>query len=380
MVSATGITDFKIITAKMAELFMALGGEIKCGVEVKALRERAHTVHIELAGTTITAKYLVLCGGLMADRLARNMGIDIDFQIVPFRGEYYRLSPRHNSIVKHLVYPTGSKQQRFHLGEGLFSTVISMARLTTRGDQSRSTAPSAHARHRGIPPSTRRPPRVEQSAAAGLDVRKGVVEEGPEREPAHPAGERQREPALGTPQTSGGSHARAASARAFLALPASDSGRPHTQRAKTSSTSGTRSSIECAMLITSAVAQERVGDVGGSLHQRTRSRAPQPAVFLRKTRQRGMPARDVLQHLAHRRASSLRRRPFGEHQTGARAHLLEVRLLLPPSPRASDGIAGRGPGRRPAQGPPEVCWLCVPTARTGISQKYTGSQEVKLKT
>ena len=75
LVSATGITDFKIITAKMAELFMALGGEIKCGLEVKALRERAHTVHIELAGTTVTAKYLVLCGGLMADRLARNMGI-----------------------------------------------------------------------------------------------------------------------------------------------------------------------------------------------------------------------------------------------------------------------------------------------------------------
>lgn len=122
LVSATGITDFKIITAKMAELFMALGGEIKCGLEVKALRERAHTVHIELAGTTVTAKYLVLCGGLMADRLARNMGIDIDFQIVPFRGEYYRLSPRHNSIVKHLVYPIPDPELPF-LGVHLTPTI-----------------------------------------------------------------------------------------------------------------------------------------------------------------------------------------------------------------------------------------------------------------
>jgi (S)-2-hydroxyglutarate dehydrogenase len=105
LVPATGITDYKIVTARMAELFLALGGEIKCGLEVKALRESTHEVHVQLSGYIITAKYLVLCGGLMADRLAKAMGIDIDFQIVPFRGEYYRLASRHNQIVKHLIYP-----------------------------------------------------------------------------------------------------------------------------------------------------------------------------------------------------------------------------------------------------------------------------------
>ncbi len=88
LVPATGITDFKIITAKMAELFITLGGEIKYALEVRALREKAHAVEIELADTKITAKYLVVCGGLMADRLAKQMGININFQIVPFRGEY----------------------------------------------------------------------------------------------------------------------------------------------------------------------------------------------------------------------------------------------------------------------------------------------------
>ena len=34
---------------------------------------------------------LVACAGLQADRLARLAGLDVDFQIVPFRGEYYRL-------------------------------------------------------------------------------------------------------------------------------------------------------------------------------------------------------------------------------------------------------------------------------------------------
>ncbi len=105
LVAATGITDFRIITAKMAELFISLGGEIKCALEVRALRERAHAVEIELADTKITAKYLVVCGGLMADRLAKKMGINVNFQIVPFRGESYRLAAQHDTIVKHLVYP-----------------------------------------------------------------------------------------------------------------------------------------------------------------------------------------------------------------------------------------------------------------------------------
>jgi len=105
LVPATGITDFRIITSKMAELFITLGGKIKCDLEVRSLRERAHTVDIELAGSKTAAKYLVVCGGLMADRLAKKMGIDIDFQLIPFRGEYYRLAPQHDTIVKHLVYP-----------------------------------------------------------------------------------------------------------------------------------------------------------------------------------------------------------------------------------------------------------------------------------
>ena len=41
----------------------------------------------------------------MADRLAKMMGIAIDFQIVPFRGEYYRLPAGRNRLIKHLIYP-----------------------------------------------------------------------------------------------------------------------------------------------------------------------------------------------------------------------------------------------------------------------------------
>ncbi len=33
------------------------------------------------------------------------LGIPTDFQIIPFRGEYYKLPEKYNNIVNHLIYP-----------------------------------------------------------------------------------------------------------------------------------------------------------------------------------------------------------------------------------------------------------------------------------
>ncbi len=104
-VAATGITDYTKITEKMAELFSNLGGAVWLGSEVRAIREHPHKVDVHLAAETVETEYLLACGGLMADRLTRMMQVDIDFRIVPFRGEYYQLPVRHNGIVNHLIYP-----------------------------------------------------------------------------------------------------------------------------------------------------------------------------------------------------------------------------------------------------------------------------------
>ena len=41
----------------------------------------------------------------MADRLAGMQSLANEFRIVPFRGEYFRLTPQKNDIIRHLVYP-----------------------------------------------------------------------------------------------------------------------------------------------------------------------------------------------------------------------------------------------------------------------------------
>ncbi len=108
LVPATGITDYIKITSKMADLFRGLGGEMKTGAPVRSVQEKSGTsgkVTLRAGSETFETRYLLACGGLMADRLAKMTGIDIDFRIIPFRGEYYQLPPKHNRIVRHLIYP-----------------------------------------------------------------------------------------------------------------------------------------------------------------------------------------------------------------------------------------------------------------------------------
>jgi len=104
-VPATGITDFRKLTATMAAQFEHAGGEVLLSSRVHHLEESEEFITVKAGNETFETAYLVVCGGLMADRLARMINIDVDFSIIPFRGEYYRLAPQHNCIVSHLIYP-----------------------------------------------------------------------------------------------------------------------------------------------------------------------------------------------------------------------------------------------------------------------------------
>ena len=105
-VGSTGIVDYRRVSERMAQLFRELGGEVRVGTKVIGLSEQHDSIEIQTsAGELIQARYLISCAGLMADRVARMLDIDIDFRIIPYRGEYYRLPADKTDIVNHLIYP-----------------------------------------------------------------------------------------------------------------------------------------------------------------------------------------------------------------------------------------------------------------------------------
>jgi L-2-hydroxyglutarate oxidase len=110
----TGIVDYAAVARAMARRIEDLGGEIRTGTEVRALEESVDAVTVRLVdGSAIRARCLIACGGLMADRLAAMMRIDVDFRVLPYRGEYFRLPDEKRSIVRHLIYPVPDPQLPF---------------------------------------------------------------------------------------------------------------------------------------------------------------------------------------------------------------------------------------------------------------------------
>lgn len=114
----------------MAEEFIQLGGEISRRTEVVALSESTEKITVSCKSDgqpfQLDCRFLISCSGLMADRLTQMLDIETDFQIIPYRGEYYRLAPKFNNIVNHLIYPIPDPELPFlgvHLTRMIDGTV-----------------------------------------------------------------------------------------------------------------------------------------------------------------------------------------------------------------------------------------------------------------
>jgi len=104
-VAATGIVDYKLVCDALGRVVQSAGGSINMGVEVSSIQEGSEEVVVNAGDRSWAARRLIACAGLQSDRIARSAGLDIDFRIVPFRGEYYQLPLDKNHIVNSLIYP-----------------------------------------------------------------------------------------------------------------------------------------------------------------------------------------------------------------------------------------------------------------------------------
>lgn len=104
-VPTSGIVDYKQVCQKYAELIQIQEGEIKFNHCVQGIKTLTNGHEIVTNQGTFSTRFLINCGGLQSDRLARMAGVDTQAKIVPFRGEYYELKPEKRYLVKGLIYP-----------------------------------------------------------------------------------------------------------------------------------------------------------------------------------------------------------------------------------------------------------------------------------
>ncbi len=104
-VPQTGIVDYVRVTEAYAEEVRRGGGVVMLGAPVRKVARDSGGMVLETGKGEVRCRYLVNCAGLHSDRVARLAGVEPGVLIVPFRGEYYRLAPGRDDLVRNLIYP-----------------------------------------------------------------------------------------------------------------------------------------------------------------------------------------------------------------------------------------------------------------------------------
>jgi (S)-2-hydroxyglutarate dehydrogenase len=104
-VPTTGIIDFPRVAQTYARLIQEKGAEVRLRHELRKIVHADGGLVLETTQGEVHSKFMINCGGLHCDRIARMAGAQPDLQIVPFRGEYYTLVPHRHNLIKNLIYP-----------------------------------------------------------------------------------------------------------------------------------------------------------------------------------------------------------------------------------------------------------------------------------
>ncbi|MBV6621567.1 MAG: L-2-hydroxyglutarate oxidase [Rivularia sp. (in: Bacteria)] len=104
-VSSTGIVNYKQVCQKYAEIIQKQGSEIKFNTKVEKIVASGKNQVLETNNGSFETRFVINCAGLYSDRVAKLGNVNPQAKIVPFRGEYYELTPEKRHLVKGLIYP-----------------------------------------------------------------------------------------------------------------------------------------------------------------------------------------------------------------------------------------------------------------------------------
>lgn len=100
-----GIVDFRGVCDAMQRLLSSQGVRLITGARVLRIRRLDSEWRLETSAGEFAGDFLINCAGLHCDRIAAAAGELRESRIVPFRGEYYRLRPQAQHLVRNLIYP-----------------------------------------------------------------------------------------------------------------------------------------------------------------------------------------------------------------------------------------------------------------------------------
>lgn len=104
-VPQTGIIDYTAVAQKYAEIIRHFSGEIYTDSRVLDVKENKGFIDVVTKNKTFTTRLVINCSGLHSDVVAKLTGVAVNYRIIPFRGEYYKIKEEKEYLVKNLIYP-----------------------------------------------------------------------------------------------------------------------------------------------------------------------------------------------------------------------------------------------------------------------------------
>ena len=121
-VPQAGVVNYRKVTEALAEEFSGLGGKIEYFEEIISIESTKDGKILKSKKNKFQGDYLINCGGLYSDKLAKLDGLNPNVRIIPFRGEYYTLVKSKNNLVNNMIYPISDPDLPF-LGIHLTRTI-----------------------------------------------------------------------------------------------------------------------------------------------------------------------------------------------------------------------------------------------------------------
>lgn len=104
-VPETGVVDFKEVARKLAELINKKSGSVELNTKLISVRETQGGLNVITSSKEYFTGALINCAGLYSDKVLSICGGIPEAKIIPFRGEYYFLTPEAAHVCKTLIYP-----------------------------------------------------------------------------------------------------------------------------------------------------------------------------------------------------------------------------------------------------------------------------------
>lgn len=108
-----GIVDYPAVCEALRSGIEMRGGRVVLNAGVRALVRNGQEWRAETLAGDFAADVVVTCAGLQADRVARLGGVRPEVKIVAFRGDYYKLRPEREFLVRNLIYPVADPKFPF---------------------------------------------------------------------------------------------------------------------------------------------------------------------------------------------------------------------------------------------------------------------------